>query len=183
MKALIIFVLLSSVCFAQVPPVSKLLTAGGFLDVCGLSEMQLSKEQVATMKSNASQGMAAFNKAMDDRLAQEAMCIGYVAGLTDGWQEGHEHGVVAAQFPDGWPQDEEKAFSALPTKTLQAANSAMKVDVPCIPDYVTIGQERDIIVKYIQEQQKTNPLIGLAMTRHVMSLAFRQSFPCTLHPK
>ena len=94
---------------------------------------------------------------MQDCLTEEAMCIGYVAGLVEGWKEGHEHGVEAAQFPDGWPQDEKNALTALPVKQLQVATAAMKVDVPCIPDYVTIGQERDILVKYIRERKKTNP--------------------------
>ena len=111
------------------------------------------------------------------------MCIGYVTGLIEGWKEGHEHGVTAAQFPDGWPQDEEKAVKALPLKQLQAANAAMKVDVPCVPDYVNVGQERDILVKYIRERQTKNPLISVALTRHVIWLAFQQAFPCTLQPK
>jgi hypothetical protein len=128
MKALIMFILLlPCVSFAQIASISKLLTADGFLDVCGGSESQLSKEQVAAMKSAPpSQAMDALKKGMDDRLAEEAMCIGYVAGLTEGWKEGHEHGVVAAQFPDGWPRDEKKALSALPEKQLQAASAAMK---------------------------------------------------------
>jgi hypothetical protein len=178
------FLFLSSICFAQVASVSKLVSAGGFLEVCGLSDTQPSKEQIATMKSAPPpQAMGALQKALDDRLAEEAMCVGYVAGLTDGWKEGHTHGVVAAQFPDGWPKDEDKAIKALPLKQLESADAAMKVDIPCIPDYVTIGQERDALVKYIREQQKTNPLIGIALTRHVIWLAFQQAFPCTLQPK
>ena len=111
------------------------------------------------------------------------MCVGYVAGLTQGWKEGHEHGVTAAQFPDGWPQDEEKALKALPPKQLQTANAAMKVDVPCIPDYVTIGQERDILVKYIRDTQSKNPFMTAAMTHRLIWLAFQQAFPCKLEPQ
>jgi hypothetical protein len=129
-----------------------------------------------------SQAMTALNKAMDDHFAEQVMCIAYVAGLTEGWKEGHQHGVVAAQFPDGWPKDEDKAIKALPQKQLEAADAAMKVDVPCIPDYVTIGQERDVLVKYIREQDKINPFIRIASTRHVIWLAFQQAFPCTLQP-
>jgi hypothetical protein len=88
------------------------------------------------------------------------------------------HGVAAAQFPEGWPQDEKKALSALPLKQLQVASAAMNVDVPCIPDYVTIGQERDILVKYIREQQTKNPFISAAMTHRVIWLAFQQAFQC-----
>jgi Rap1a immunity proteins len=185
MKVLIVcFTLVSSMCFAQIASISKLQTAGSFLEVCGRADTQLSREQGETVKNAPpSQVVDSLKKAMDDRLAEETMCIGYVAGLVEGWKEGHEHGVAAAQFPDGWPQDEEKALIALPLKQLQAANAAMKVDVPCIPDYVTIGQQRDIVVKYIREQQTKNPFIGIAMTHRVIWLAFQQAFPCTLQPK
>lgn len=174
------FLCIPSVCVAQIAPVSKLRTAGGFLEVCGRTDTQLSKEQGETVKNAPpSQMMDSLKKAMDDRLAEETMCIGYVAGLIDGWREGHEHGVAAAQFPDGWPKDEQKALAALPLKQLQGASAAMKLDVPCIPDYVTIGQERDILVKYIRD----NPFVGIALTQRVMWLAFQQAFPCTMQPK
>ena len=185
MKVPIVSILfLSSMCFAQIASISKLQTAGGFVEVCGRADTQLSKEQGESVKNApAGQTMDALKKAMDDSLAEGTMCIGYVAGLIEGWKEGHEHGVTAAQFPDGWPQDEEKAVKALPLKQLQAANAAMKLDVPCVPDYVNIGQERDILVKYIREQQTKNPFIGVALTRHVIWLAFQKVFPCTLQPK
>jgi hypothetical protein len=50
----------------------------------------------------------------------------------------------------------------------------MKVGVPCIPDYITIGQENDILVKYIQK----NPLLSLALTSRVIEAAFHDAFPC-----
>jgi hypothetical protein len=181
--ALVACLFLASVCSAQVAPISKLQTAGGFLEVCGRADTQLSKEQVETMKRNAQAGqpMDALKQALNDSLTEQAMCLAYVDGLIEGWKEGHEHGVTAAQFPDGWPEDEEKAIKALPLKQLQASNAAMKIDVPCIPDYVTIGQERDIIVKYVRESK--NPFISVAMTHRVMWLAFQQAFPCKMQPK
>ncbi len=107
------------------------------------------------------------------------MCLAFVSGLEKGWKEGHEHGVVAAQFPEGWPKDEKKALDALPLKQVQAGKAAMAVDVPCVPDYITIGQKRDIVVKYIRDQQKQgNFLIPLALTSRVLWLAFREAFPC-----
>lgn len=173
---------LSGVCSAQIASVSKLATADGFLEACG-QEGALSKEQAETVKNAPpSQIMEKWNKAMDDSVSEATMCLGFVAGLHLGWKEGHEHGVVAAQFPDGWPKDEKKALAALPLKQLQAVTSAMNVDVPCIPDYVTIGQERDIIVKYIREQQKTNPFINLARTSRVAYLAFQETFFCPAQP-
>src|ERR1700687_2700704 len=104
--------------------------------------------------------------------------IGSVSGMEQGWKEGHKHGVIAAQFLDGWPKDEQKALAALPVKQLQAASAAMSRDVPCIPGYVTIGQERDIVVNYIREQQKKNPFITIAKTYHVVWLAFQEAFLC-----
>lgn len=158
----------STMCFAQVAPVSKLQTTNGFLEVCGRTDLQLSKEQVETMRKNAQAGqpMDAFKQAMNDSLTEQAMCLGYVAGLIQGWKEGHEHGVTAAQFPDGWPQDEEKAIKALPLRQLDSASAAMKVDVPCIPDYVTIGQERDIILKrkYVLYAKVTRTLLRCPIT-------------------
>ena len=181
----LLFVLFACTCFAQIAPVSKIQTASGFLEVCGRGDTELSKEQVETMKKSSQEGqpMDALRQAMSDRLAEQVMCLGYVAGLTEGWKEGHEHGVTAAEFPDGWPQDEEKAIKALPVRQLELSVAAMKRDVPCIPDYVTLGQLRDILVKYIREQQAKNPFIGVAMTHRVMYLAFQRAFPCTMQPK
>ena len=44
------FVFLSSVCFAQIASISRLQTAGGFLEVCGPEVTQLSKEQGETVQ-------------------------------------------------------------------------------------------------------------------------------------
>jgi hypothetical protein len=95
----LLFVFFASTCFAQIAPVSKIQTAGGFLEVCGRGDTQLSKEQVETMKKSAQTGqpMEALKQAMSDRSAEQVMCLGYVAGLTEGWKEGHDHGVTAAE--------------------------------------------------------------------------------------
>jgi hypothetical protein len=188
MKPTLLLVFLAALtpalCAAQIAPISKLQTASGFLEVCGQPDTQASKDQIDTVKkAPPSQAIDAVKKAMDDRLAEETMCFGYVVGLVEGWKEGHEHGVAAAQFPDGWPEDEKKALAALPLKQLKAASAAMNVDVPCIPDYVNIGQERDVLVKYIREQQKTNPFLGIVMTHRIIYLAFQEAFPCKLQPK
>lgn len=134
---------LPSTCSAQIAPLSKLWTAGGFLEVCGRGDQELSKEQLATVKNAPpSQLTEKLKEAMADRTAEFAMCLGFVSGLQQGWKEGHEHGVIAAQFPDGWPTDEKKALAALPVKQLDAAGRAMTVDVPCIPGYVIIMSVR-----------------------------------------
>lgn len=59
-------------------------------------------------------------------------------------------------------------------KELSDATAAMKVDVPCIPDYVTLGQEQDIIVKFIRK----NMLLTIARTTRVVPVAFQEAFPC-----
>lgn len=116
-------------------------------------------------------------KQMDNRMVEVAMCFGYLTGLVDGWQEGHEHGVMAAQFPNAWPKDEKKALATLSSKQLSEANAAMKLDVPCIPDYVTLEQKQDIVVKFIQK----NMLLTLARTTRVVWAAFEEAFPCPAH--
>ncbi len=143
-----------------------------------------SKERLETLKNVApSQFMEKLKEAMADRTTEVTMCLAYVAGIEHGWKEGHEHGVVAAEFPEGWPKDEQKSLANLPLKQLQAGQAAMKVDVPCIPDYVTIGQERDIVVKYIRDQEgKGNFLIPVAFTSRVVYLAFQQAFQCPAQP-
>jgi len=135
----------------------------------------LSKEQAATLKSApASQIIETLNEVTAQRTAEVAMCLGYLSGIEQGWKEGHEHGVIAAQFPDGWPKDEKKALAALPLKQLQAGTAAMTVDVPCIPDHVTIVQRRDIVVQYLRNE----PFTGLASTARVVWLAYQEAFPC-----
>jgi hypothetical protein len=174
----VFFILLSNVGIAQVASVSQIETAGGFLDVCGPSETQLSAAQAeALKKAPPSEMPEALYRQMDNRLAEVAMCFGFLGGLSEGWKEGHEHGVIAAQFPEAWPNDEKKALSGLPLKQLQAVTAAMNTDVPCFPDHVTLGQERDIVVKFIRK----NPFITIAPTRRVVWLAFQEAFPCPAH--
>jgi hypothetical protein len=177
-------ILLSSACFAQVAPLSSIWTAGGFLDVCGRPDEALSKEQLDAVKSvPPSQSMDKLKEVTADRIAEIRMCFAYLSGLSQGWKAGHEHGVAAAQFPEGWPKDEEKAVKSLPPKQLQAALTAMSSDVPCIPDYVTIGQHRDIVVKYIRDQEKQgNPFMGVALSSRIVYLAFQAAFPCAAQP-
>jgi hypothetical protein len=181
MKSLIAcFVLLSGVCFAQQASLSGIWTASGFLDVCSGPDDKLNKERMEALKRlPPTEFTNELLKAMDDRSREVAMCFGFLSGLEQGWKEGHEHGVIAAQVPEGWPSDEQKALATLPTKQIEAAHSAMTVDVPCVPDYVTLGQKRDIVVKYIQEQErKGNFLIPSAFTSRVVWLAFQEAFQC-----
>jgi hypothetical protein len=179
MITLIFFMLLSGITIAQIAPVSSLQSASGFLETCGSPDTALSAAQAAAVKNALpSELPQKLYQEMDNRVAEVATFFAYLAGLIEGWKEGHEHGVIAAQFPDGWPADEKKALAALPLKQFNAATAAMTVDVPCIPDYVTIGQERDIVVKFIRK----NMLLTMGMTRRVVWLAFQEAFPCPAHP-
>jgi hypothetical protein len=184
MKRLItFFVLLSGIAAAQIAPLSTLLTAGGFLEVCGSTEIAMSAAQAAAVKNASPSEMPQkLYQETDNRVAEVAMCYGYLEGIIEGWKEGHEHGVAAAQFPNGWPTDEKKALAALPVKQLDAVRAAVTVDVPCIPDYVTVGQEREIVVKYIQSMTKANFFMAEVHTPRVVYLAFQQAFPCHLTP-
>lgn len=177
MKTLIVlFTLLSGVGLAQIAPVSSIQTAGGFLEVCGSPDTQMSVAQAEALKKALPAEMpSALSKQMDNRMAEVMMCFGYLAGLTEGWKEGHEHGVVAAQFPKGWPSDEKKALAHLPLRQLETVQAAMNVDVPCIPESITIGEERGIVVKFI----RNNMSLTTALTRRVVWLAFREAFPCS----
>jgi hypothetical protein len=59
----------------------------------------------------------------------------------------------------------------------------MSIDVPCVPDYVTVGQERDIVVKYIRDQEKQgNPFIRMALMSRIVWLAFQSAFLCPAQP-
>lgn len=182
MKTLVVCVLLSGISFAQMARVTDIQQASGFLTVCGQDDdkmLGLSAAQAEAVKNAPpSKTLDTLTQQMANRMAEVAMCYGYLAGLIDGWKEGHEHGVIAAQFPDAWPKDEKKALSTLPLKQLQAASAAMKTDVPCVPDYVTAGQERTIIAKYIREQTKSNAFMNLVPTYRMVELAFQDKFPC-----
>jgi hypothetical protein len=180
MKTLIaFFTLMSGVAFAQIAPVSRIQTASGFLEVCGSPDTQMSAAQAAALKKASPSEMAsAMSKQMDNRMAEVMMCFGYLAGLTEGWKEGHEHGVVAAQFPKGWPNDVKKGLAHLPLKQVETVQAAMTVDVPCIPDSTTIGEERDVVVKFIRKDMS----LTTALTSRVVPLAFREAFPCSAQP-
>lgn len=155
------------------------MNAGGFLDVCGHPVDRLTKERMDKVnREPASNFMTALNSALAEQLADHDMCIAYVVGLEDGWQEGHEHGVIAAQFPGAWPKDEQAALKTLPLKQLETGSTAMKTDVPCIPDYVTTGQRVDIILEYIREQEKQNPFYRAVPMRRVIYFAYQKTFVC-----
>jgi Ssp1 endopeptidase immunity protein Rap1a len=161
------FLTLFVCCVAQAATPSAIEDARGFLDVCGLKD-QLSKENMAELT---------IEKALAAKLADTNLCYGYLMGLIDGWKEGHEHGVVAAHFTAGFPEDEFAAFKAMPAKERQDMSEAFKTDVPCLPDKITIGELRDIVVKWIRDSK--DPFLSELRTSRAVELALRAAFPCT----
>jgi Ssp1 endopeptidase immunity protein Rap1a len=161
------FLALYICCVAQAATPPAIEDARGFLDICGLKD-KLSKENMAE---------PTIEKALAAKQADDSLCLGYLTGLIDGWKEGHEHGVVAAHFTAGFPQDEFAAFKAMPEKERQDMGVAFKVDVPCLPDKVTLGELRDIVVKWIQDSK--DPLLSELRTSRAVELALRAAFPCT----
>jgi len=113
MKALAacLFIGLSTCCYAQTTPVSKIRFVAGFLEVCDVKDNQLSKTRTEVLKNTTGNVMDALKKAMDDQLAEVSLCFDYLSGLADGWQEGHEHGVIAAHFPAAYPSDLKKSLA------------------------------------------------------------------------
>ncbi|HEV1992993.1 MAG TPA: PEGA domain-containing protein [Candidatus Acidoferrum sp.] len=160
-------------------------TAGGFLDVCGLKESQAPKKSVDVVaKAPAGEVLDTFKIAMDATLADRKLCYGYLAGVIDGWQEGHEHGVMAAHFPAGIPRDKSDPFrlelKSVSLNELQAMGAASKNDVPCLPDHITIGQTSDVVIKYIRDYSLKNPFWRIMLTSRFVAPALRDAFPCPI---
>ncbi len=171
--------LLSTPCFAQTATPSSIGTAGGFLDVCGLKDTQLSKETMDTVKkAPTGEAMETLNKALAQKTAEVNLCLGYLKGLMEGWQEGHEHGVMAAHFPDGVPRDVTNAVKSLPDKEIDAMGAEFKNGVPCLREHISIGGIREIVVNYIRDQVTASPLMGLVPTSRMFPLALLAAFPC-----
>ena len=178
-------VLLPFCCFAQtatlLAPVrpQKLQTVGGFLEVCGREPTQLSKERMeAVAKAPPGEFMDALEKAWDQGLADQTLCLGYLNGLYEGWEEGHQHGVLAAKFPAGVPRDLSTAVKSLSPEEMRTTLAAFKNDVPCTPDHMTFGELQEVVVKYLRGQVKENPLFTLLLTSRMFPVALREAFPC-----
>jgi hypothetical protein len=169
---------------AQTVNISELQTAGRFLDACGASADSLSKKatdalQDSLARATPDQVQAKFQKAMSDSVADEALCLGYLTGLKEGWEEGHVHGVEAVFFPDGVALDISDGVKSLSTKELEAANKAMNNDVPCLPEHATLGDLKDGVIKYMRDQIRANPVLSIAPTSRLFPTSLRRAFPCT----
>src|SRR6478672_2922258 len=128
MRWLPLFAMLVSCCFAQDIEFSRpsdIKLASGFLKVCGRESNKPSEHNLEAMKNTSpSKFSETFQRVLDAGLADLGMCLAYVEGLAEGWQEGHEHGVVAMQFPGNFPHDLQVALKAVPEKQLNDASLA-----------------------------------------------------------
>jgi len=174
--------LLSTSCFAQTASPSDLTSAGGFLDVCGRPPGEVSKKSLdAVAKAPTSEKWDAMKKSWADATADHALCLAYLTGLYEGWEEGNAHGVFAALCPEdlaaisaGVPRD----LKSVSDQQLQAQVTAMKTDVPCTPKHITIGEVKDVVVKYIRGRVGNSGFARLASTSALVPLALRDAFPC-----
>lgn len=178
-------VLLPFCCFAQTgtlfSPVrpQKLQTVGGFLEVCGREPSQTSKERMeAVAKVPPGEYIDALEKVMAAGFADQTVCLAYLTGVYDGWEEGHEHGVLAAKFPAGVPRDLSTALKSLSLEEVRTTLAAFKNDVPCTPNDMTFGQLQEVVVKYLRREVEKKPLFTLLLTSRMFLGALREAFPC-----
>lgn len=126
MRTFALLLFLSSCAFAQTASSAKLGTVGEFVQVCGRDFANFTPEQMANALKSGDV-IASFSKALADNGADQLVCMAYLEGLIDGWQDGHEHGVLAMEFPAGVPDREHlsKALDSQSKKGLEAASAAM----------------------------------------------------------
>ena len=186
MKTLIACIVLSGCCFAQTATekreyavTSDIQTAGGFLDVCGRKGLQLSKGSLdAVAKAPDGEVLHTWEKGLAQTSADQSLCLGYLAGLIEGWREGHAHGVVAAHFSAGVPRDVPTALESLSIKEREAVGAAIINDVPCLPEQITVGELEEAILKHIRGQLDQNSFLRIAPTCAMVPRALREAFPC-----
>ncbi len=73
-------------------------TVGGFLEVCGIGDSQASKFTMERLKHDPDFKM---EKVFEEKIREQSLCLGYSVGLSEGWKEGHNDGVLTAHLPDG----------------------------------------------------------------------------------
>ena len=180
-------VLLPFCCFAQtasspIAPVSpqKLQSIGGFLEVCGREWTKVSKVRMEAMrKAPLGEVSDTFEKVLAAGIADQFVCSGYLTGLYEGWKEGHEHGVLAAKFPAGVPRDLSTALKSLSDEELESTLAAFDNDVPCIPDHITSGELREVVVKYLRREVEGKILFfEILLTSRMFPEALREAYPC-----
>jgi hypothetical protein len=182
MRVLFSLVLLVSCSFAQDIEFSHpadLKLTNNFLKVCGRASegnLKPSEHNFEAVKSvPPAKFEVAFQRALDASAAEFGLCIAYLEGIEEGWQEGHEHGVVAMQFPGNYPRDLKAALNTVSQQQLKDASLAMNTDVPCEPENLTSGDRLRKVLDYMRSHQL---LLVLTLSSRVIPLALRESYPC-----
>jgi hypothetical protein len=177
MKTLIACLVLSGCCFAQTANVSDIQGAGDFVRICGHEPTQLSPKSVDTVsKAPNSSVMDTINKAMRD--ADHLLCLGYLAGMVEGWREGHERGVLITHFPTGIPSDLTAALKSLSDREFKEVGRELESDVPCLEEHITMGEMLDTMIKHIRAEFDKNPLMKMVPTSRIVSFVLPKAFPC-----
>jgi len=162
---------------------SDLQSVGGFLGVCGLPESQLSPKSVETMKNApATDTMKIIKKAMADKLTDEALCVGYITGLYEGWNEGNDHGVMVAHTQAAVPLNLTPVLKSMSLKEIEAIEAESRTDVACVPNHATFGDLKNTVTAYLRSQVRSNPLLRLALTSRLFPYALLHAFPCPATP-
>jgi len=181
MRRLLSVVLLLSCSFAQEIEFTKpadLKLASEFLKVCGRASesSKPSENNFQVMKNGPPEKFQeTFQRVLDAKVAELGICIAYLEGIAEGWQEGHEHGVVAMEFPGNYPLDLNAALKTVSERQLKDASLAMNTDVPCEPQHLTSGERLRTVLDYMRNHQL---LLILSLSSRVIPLALRESYPC-----
>lgn len=175
--------MLSASCSAQTIEPSRpsdIQDVGGFLDICGRGN-RFSKENDEVLKNGSpAEFQKNFEQALVANLGDQSMCLAYVSGIIDGWQEGHDHGVLAVYFPEGVPQrsDLVTALKSLSDKDFETYRAANSNDILCLPDRITFGQILEAALKSLREQTTAIPAFRLLPTFRMVIPALQSAYPC-----
>jgi len=166
---------------AQRAKPSDIQTVGGFLKFCGPdADFAAKRRKDAVAAAAPGRSLEALQQVMADELSDQALCLGYIAGIDEGWQEGNEHGVLASFFPEHVPSryELEAALKKQSYEQVAAGSAAMKNDVFCTPEHMTFGDLRDTIVRYYKFQVSKNPLFAILPTARLFHEAMKDAYPC-----
>lgn len=155
--------------------------AGGFAKVCGRDDTAISEANAAVLKSNKTGDFTALLfRAQDAALVDREICITYLSGLIDGWQEGHQHGVDVMLFPAGIPNTDHygAALKSLPIEQLKIGAAASKADPMCVPEHITQGEVLTVVVRYIKADIAKNTWTSMIPTARMVHPALKGTYRC-----
>jgi hypothetical protein len=181
MRYLLVAALFCVSCSAQAVHTAKpsdIQTVSGFLNVCDRNPGAISPENAELLEHPIGDVTELLNRAMDASLSDHLLCLGYTTGIYEGWKEGHEHGVIAAHFPEGFPVDESAALKKLSLAELRVTSRAMSVDVPCMPDSLSFGDMQKAVINYLRDDVKKNAFMGLMLTSRAVPRALTATYAC-----